>query len=181
MASSPGSSSGLEQRPQVSRGARGSLRPEDGAARAASLLATHHGSLPRKVSNLSDRFHHNPLSLDHPTTRSGGRGMGWGWGSCWCRALPRLWHRKNTWRVTAWGERGSHVAPPPLRSPSSAQAASSWKPGGCTGIWRGKNGSGARLGELGSRAEEAWAWVPWCALCRLWERALAVPARRSRQ
>lgn len=139
------------------------------------------GVCPRKVSNLSDRFHHNPLSLDHPTTRSGGRGMGWGWGSCWCRALPRLWHRKNTWRVTAWGERGSHVAPPPLRSPSSAQAASSWKPGGCTGIWRGKNGSGARLGELGSRAEEAWAWVPWCALCRLWERALAVPARRSRQ
>lgn len=114
------------------------------------------GVCPRKVSNLSDRFHHNPLSLDHPTTGSGGRGVGWGWGSCWCRALPGLWHRKNTWRVTACGERGSRGAPPPLRSPSSAQAAGSWEPGGCTGIWRWETGSGARLGELGSRAAEAW-------------------------
>ena len=71
--------------------------------------------------------------------------------------------------------------PAPSRSPSSAPAAGSWEPGGCTGIWRSKTSSRARLGELGSREAEAWAWGLRCALCCLWERALAVPARRSRQ
>ncbi|XDA84785.1 hypothetical protein R6Z07F_014577 [Ovis aries] len=39
---------------------------------------------------------------------------------------------------------------------SSARAAGSWERGGCTGIRRCQAGSGARLGELGSRAAEAW-------------------------
>lgn len=81
--------------------------------------------------------------------------MGWGWGSCWCRALPASGTEKTRGGRRLRRARESR-SPAPLRSPSSAQAAGSWEPGGCTGIRRCQAGSGARLGELGSRAAEAW-------------------------
>ena len=76
---------GLRTKTSSLQGARGSLLRR--MERLACSPPTR-GVCPRKVSNLSDRFHHNPLSLDHPTTRSRGQGMEWGWGELLVQSSP---------------------------------------------------------------------------------------------
>lgn len=98
----------LPRAPQVFLGLRTKTSSRRRMERLACSLPT--GVCPRKVSNLSDRIHHNPLSLDHPTMGSGGW-AGWsGWGGARGLLVQSAPPRGVTWGGAVLVQ----SAPPPL-------------------------------------------------------------------